>query len=183
MLMGDGYVLRQGDLERVFLYVGDGYAFEKETSSASAGLTVTATSSNMGHANDNVMFMGDGYENGEPHWQIRDDGRLMFSVMVDDSQEIRHFSELEQRMVTAAGLHRVYYTEPIWDISKSGKWFHLAAVYDPIGRRVSQYVDGQRVSEQEISDKFHISKLRIGPAEIGNWGQPFRKPPCFPCGI
>ncbi len=28
----------------------------------------------------NALFMGDGNENGEPHWQIRDDGRLMFSV-------------------------------------------------------------------------------------------------------
>ena len=37
--------------------------------------------------------MSDGYETGELHWQIRNDGRLMFSVMVDDTQGIRHFSE------------------------------------------------------------------------------------------
>jgi ferric-dicitrate binding protein FerR (iron transport regulator) len=126
-----------------------------------------------------ALFMGDGYENGEPHWQIRDDGRLMFSVMVDDSKEINYFSKLEQKMVIDAGLHRVYLTEPIWDLTKSGKWFHLAAVYDPKSRRVAQYVDGQLVSEQEIEDKYHISTLRIGPAEIGNWGQPFRKTPVF----
>ena len=36
----------------------------------------------------NALFMGDGYENGEPHWQIRDDGRMMFSVMVDDSVDV-----------------------------------------------------------------------------------------------
>lgn len=127
----------------------------------------------------NALFMGDGYENGEPHWQIRDDGRLMFSVMVDDTQDIRHFNEIDQRVVRQAGLHRVYYTEPIWDISKSGQWFHLAAVYDPIGRRVQQFVNGVELSNDTIDDKFHIASLRIGPAEIGNWGQPFRETPWF----
>ncbi len=127
----------------------------------------------------NALFMGDGYENGEPHWQIRDDGRLMFSVMVDDTEDVRHFNPIEQRVVRDAGLHRVYFTEPIWDISKSGRWFHLAAVYDPVSRRVNQYVNGKQVSSEAILDKFHITTLRIGPAEIGNWGQPFRKSAWF----
>ncbi|MCA9055999.1 MAG: FecR domain-containing protein, partial [Planctomycetaceae bacterium] len=101
----------------------------------------------------NALFMADGYENGEPHWQIRDDGRLMFSVMVDDSQVIEHFSEIDQQVVQQAGLHRVYYTEPFWDISKSGQWFHLAAVYDPAGRQVLQFVNGEPVASEEIIDK------------------------------
>lgn len=127
----------------------------------------------------NALFMGDGYENGEPHWQIRDDGSLMFSVMIDDTQKIRHFSPIEQKMVTQAGLHRVYYTEPFWDISKSGQWFHLAAVYDPVGRRVTQFVNGELIADEEILAKFYVEKLRIGAAEIGNWGQPFRNSPVF----
>lgn len=127
----------------------------------------------------NALFMGDGYENGEPHWQIRDDGRLMFSVMVDDTQNVRRFDQTSQRMVTTAGLHHVYFTEPIWDISKSGQWFHLAAVYDPARRRVAQYVNGEQVSSERINEEFHIETLRVGPAEIGNWGQPFRKSPWF----
>lgn len=127
----------------------------------------------------NALFMGDGYENGEPHWQIRDDGRLMFSVMVDDSQDIRVSNTFDEKKVRDAGLHRVYFTEPFWDVSKSGQWFHIAAVYDPAGRQVVQYVNGEELSRQEIVDKFHISTLRIGPAEIGNWGQPFRKTPWF----
>ena len=127
----------------------------------------------------NALFMADGYENGEPHWQIRDDGSLMFSVMVDDTREIRHFSEIDQQTVAQAGLHRVYYSQPFWDISKSGQWFHLAAVYDPTGRSVDQYVNGDLVSSEEIIDKFHVGTLRIGPSEIGNWGQPFRKTPWF----
>lgn len=127
----------------------------------------------------NALFMGDGYENGEPHWQIRDDGKLMFSVMVDDSQEVRLYSERDQQIVEDAGLHRVYFTEPIWDLTESGKWMHLAAVYDPKNRIVSQFVNGARVSREQIEDRFYIQKLRIGPAEIGNWGQPFRKSPWF----
>ncbi len=127
----------------------------------------------------NALFMGDGYENGEPHWQIRDDGCLMFSVMVDDTQDVRHFNGIDQQVVRDAGLHRVYYTEPIWDVAKSGQWFHLAAVYDPNGRTVRQYVNGDQVSREEIIEKFHIKSLRIGAAEIGNWGQPFRQTPWF----
>lgn len=127
----------------------------------------------------NALFMADGYENGEPHWQIRNDGRLMLSVMVDNNQPSTHFSKSENRIVSSAGLARVYYSEPIWDISKSGQWFHLAAVYDPAGRRVVQYVNGKQVGSESINDKFHVSELRIGPSEIGNWGQPFRKTPAF----
>ena len=127
----------------------------------------------------NALFMSDGHETGESHWQIRNDGRLMFSVILDDTQKIRHFSKLEQREVETAGLARVYYSEPIWDISKSGQWFHLAAVYDPASRRVMQYANGKQIGNQEIIDKFHIDTLRIGAAEIGNWGQPFRKTPWF----
>ena len=122
----------------------------------------------------NALFMADSYETGEPHWQIRDDGRLMFSVMVDDTQEVKHFNERDQKVVLDAGLHRVYYTEPIWDVSKSGQWFHLVAVYDPAKRLVTQYVNGNRVASERIVDKFYISSLKIGAAEIGNWGQPFR---------
>ena len=127
----------------------------------------------------NALFMSDGYENGEPHWQIRDDGRLMFSVMVDDSQEIHVKNAMDQKVVRDAGLHRVYFTEPIWDFLNSGQWFHLAVVYDPAGRQVCQYVNGTRISSEEIIDKFFVDSLRIGTAEIGNWGQPFRNSPWF----
>lgn len=127
----------------------------------------------------NALFMGDGYENGEPHWQIRDDGRLMFSVMVDDSKEVIHRTPFDEQPVKGAGLHRVYYSEPFWDISKSGQWFHIVAVYDPVGREVVQFVNGEELSREKIIDRFHISTLKIGPAEIGNWGQPFRKTPWF----
>jgi hypothetical protein len=127
----------------------------------------------------NALFMGDGYENGEPHWQIRDDGCLMFSVMVDDTQDIRTYNEREQRMVQQAGLHRVYYSEPFWDVTKAGQWFHLASVYSPVTRQVFHYANGQEIGSDEIPDKFFRKHLSIGAGEIGNWGQPFRKSPWF----
>ena len=127
----------------------------------------------------NALFMVDGYETGEPHWQIRDDGRLMFSVMVDDTHNVPRFDKTEQRIIKTAGRHHIYYTNPFWDLSKSGQWFHIVAVYDPLARRVAQYVNGELLGNEEITAEFHVPMLRIGPAEIGNWGQPSRNTPWF----
>ncbi|OUT62905.1 MAG: hypothetical protein CBB71_01155 [Rhodopirellula sp. TMED11] len=127
----------------------------------------------------NALFMADGYENGEPHWQIRNDGSLMFSVMVDDTQEIKVNTRFEDKPVTDAGLHRVYFTKPVWNDSMRDRWIHLAAVYDLDGRKVSQYVNGELVGEETIPQKFVPQTLRIGGAELGNWGQPFRNSPWF----
>lgn len=120
----------------------------------------------------NALFMGDGYENGEPHWQIRDDGRLMLSVMVDDRK-------LQPQDPTKGRYHRVYFSPPIWDLSKSGRWLHIASVYDRAGREVSHYVNGRRISREAVPPDLHIDTLRIGNAEIGNWGEPFRTTPWF----
>jgi hypothetical protein len=120
----------------------------------------------------NALFMGDGYENGEPHWQIRDDGALMLSVMVDDTKP-------NPGAPNDAGLHRVYYSPSIWDMSMSGEWMHIASVFDPADRTVSHYANGRKISDQEIIAKFFVDTLRIGNAEIGNWGQPFREDPWF----
>lgn len=121
----------------------------------------------------NALFLGDGYENGEPHWQIRNDGRMMMSVMINDQPGSGLGPTPDSR------LNWVYFTEPIWDVSKSGQWIHLAAVYDPPSRQVTQFVDGELVKSEKIRDRYYIERLRIGPGEIGNWGQPFRKSPDF----
>jgi hypothetical protein len=116
----------------------------------------------------NALLMGDGFETGEPHWQIREDGAMMLSVMVD--------SEFPNpKIKRGKGKHRNYYSPPIWDQSKSGTWMHLASVFDTENRRVSHYVDGELVSRESIKDDMFIDKLRIGNAEIGNWGEPFRR--------
>ncbi len=119
----------------------------------------------------NALFMGDGYETGEPHWQIRDDGKLMLSVMVDDSRPHPRHPDLR--------FHRIYYSPPLWDLSMSGQWLHLVSVFDPSSRTVSHYVNGVRLSREAIPSEFQVDTLRIGNAEIGNWGQPVRKDPSF----
>ena len=118
------------------------------------------------------LFLGDGYENGEPHWQIRDDGKLMLSVMVDDTRKIPNHPE-------SNGLHRVYFSEPVWDMSMSGQWMHITSIFDPTKRFVSHYVNGKQVSNQTIEDEYFVKDLRIGNGEIGNWGQPLRRDPTF----
>ena len=120
----------------------------------------------------NALFMCDSYETGEPHWQVREDGALMLSVMVDNSKP-------NPGAPNDAGLHRVYFSPPIWEMSMSGQWMHVASVYDPVARAVSHYVNGKQISTQEIVDKFFINTLRIGNAEIGNWGDPNRKDPSY----
>lgn len=121
----------------------------------------------------NALFMADGYENGEPHWQFHNDGRLMLSVMVDDTPGSG------RGQLPDARLHRIYFSPHIWDESMRGRWIHLASVYDPTSRTVAHYVDGQQVSRAKIIDEFYIRELRIGAGEIGNWGQPFRNSPEF----
>ena len=119
----------------------------------------------------NALFMGDGYENGEPHWQIRDDGKLMLSVMVDHTRSLPNHPE--------SRFHHVYYSPPIWDLSKSGQWMHLVSVFDPSSREVRHHVNGRRISSESIAPEFHVTTLRIGNGEIGNWGEPFRETPWF----
>ena len=117
----------------------------------------------------NALFMGDGYEDGEPHWQIREDGKLMLSVMIDDQRTLPNYPE--------SRFHRVYFSPSIWDLSMSGQWLHIASVYDPGQRAVSHFVNGEKVSSEEITDEFLVKSLRIGNGEIGNWGEPFREDP------
>lgn len=119
-----------------------------------------------------ALFMADSYENGEPHWQIRHDGKLMLSIMVDETG--RHPAAPKK-----SRYHHIYFSPPIWDISKSGQWIHLASTYDPETQEVSHYLDGRKISSEPIQDLFLVTDLKIGNAEIGNWGQPFREDPSF----
>ncbi|MGB0155001.1 MAG: LamG-like jellyroll fold domain-containing protein [Verrucomicrobiales bacterium] len=121
-----------------------------------------------------ALFLGDGYENGEPHWQIRDDGQLMLSVMVDDT-----YVYPKNPNKNAAGLAKIYFSESIWDQSMSGEWMHIASTFDPANRSVAHFVNGEEIAREAIEDKFFVDKLHIGSGEIGNWGLPHREDPTF----
>lgn len=90
------------------------------------------------------LLMADGYERGEVHWQLTQEGRLKFSVAGD----------------------RGYSTGTIVKPDDLGRWVHLATVYDPAAKRVRHHVDGRLAATAEIGE---VMPLTFGQAEIGNW--------------
>ncbi|MFZ5833435.1 MAG: LamG-like jellyroll fold domain-containing protein, partial [Planctomycetota bacterium] len=127
----------------------------------------------------NALLMTDGYEPGEPHWQLAQDGRLMLSVMAGKEEDVRDRSEKDDWVVWHEPWHKVYYSPPVWDLCDSGRWIHLASVYDPEARVVRHYVDGRETIRHRIEARHLVKTIRLGNAEIGNWGQPYRKRPEF----
>ncbi len=106
----------------------------------------------------NALLLTDGYDPGEPHWQVYEDGRLMFSVMHRDARGANH--------------NQIYFSPVIFNRSNTGRWHHLAVTYDNQSGSVVQYVDGHEVS-REISPLHQPGRpLTFGPCEIGNWGLP-----------
>lgn len=109
----------------------------------------------------NSLLLTDGYDNGEPHWQIHEDGSLMFSIMyrpADAPKSVKY--------------NQMYYSHPVFTSDSLGRWHHLAVTYDNESGSVIQYFDGQEVGRQ-IS-KIHVPgrDITFGPCEIGNWGLP-----------
>ena len=103
-----------------------------------------------------ALMLTNGYEIDEPHWQLRDDGRLLLGIQ------------------TPKG-HVAYDSDPVLNIKHLGRWTHLATVYDSASAQVTHYINGQNVGESPITnDSF---KLRFGETEIGNWGTPVKYSP------
>ena len=114
----------------------------------------------------NSLFLTDGHELHEPHWQIMDDGRLFFSVKArtaTKSQSDKH----------------VAYSPPIWTPALSGQWMQIATVYDSGAKTTTHYVNGAQVSQDRLPDDMIVEKVRIGAASIGNWSEPMRQDPHF----
>ena len=114
----------------------------------------------------NSLFLTDGHELNEPHWQIMNDGRLFFSVKKRDTWPKRQDKH-------------VAYSPSFWDPSMSGKWFQIATVYNVEEQTTTHYVNGRPISEDRISDEFIVDTVRIGAASIGNWNEPTRGDPNF----
>ncbi|GEP42148.1 LamG-like jellyroll fold domain-containing protein [Brevifollis gellanilyticus] len=109
----------------------------------------------------NSLLLTDGYDNGEPHWQIHEDGSLMFSIMyrpADAPKSVKY--------------NQMYYSKPVFAADSLGRWHHLAVTYDNESGKVTQYFDGQEVGRQV--SKIHVPgrDITFGPCEIGNWGLP-----------
>ncbi|WP_397385411.1 LamG-like jellyroll fold domain-containing protein [Prosthecobacter sp.] len=109
----------------------------------------------------NSLLLTDGYDNGEPHWQIYEDGSLMFSVMYRPADAAKN-----------AKYNQMYFSKPVFTADSLGRWHHLAVTYDNTSGTVIQYFDGQPVGH-EISPLHQPGRAIVfGPCEIGNWGLP-----------
>lgn len=110
----------------------------------------------------NSLFLTDGHEEREPHWQIMDDGRMFFSVKPPDADD---WPEEERK-------RQVFYSPPLWNASMSGQWIMLATVYDVDQQQVTHYVNGSAISSESIPDKLLVDSIKIGAASICNWSEP-----------
>lgn len=120
----------------------------------------------------NALLLSDGYENGEPHWQIDQSGRLMFSVsyLRPSPRGGRKPKEFRQ--------NQIYYSPPIFNAA-GRRWHHVAVTYDSTSGRAVQYFDGKEVSREESKHHQPGRKVTFGTCEIGNWGLPLEGVP-FP---
>jgi hypothetical protein len=109
----------------------------------------------------NSLLLTDGYDNGEPHWQIYEDGSLMFSIIY------------RPEGVTRGGnWNQIYYSKPVFTADSLGRWHHLAVTYDNASGMVLQYFDGKEVG-REVSALHQSGRpIVFGPCELGNWGLP-----------
>jgi hypothetical protein len=116
----------------------------------------------------NSLLLTDGYDNGEPHWQIYEDGSLMFSIIYRPDG------------ITRGGdWNQIYFSEPVFGPDSLGRWHHLAVSYDNQSGQVIQYFDGAEVG-REVSKQHQPGRpITYGPCELGNWGLPTQGHP-FP---
>ena len=117
----------------------------------------------------NSLFLTDGHEQGEPHWQIMDDGRLFFSVKKNDVWDASR-GEKDKH---------IFYSPSFWTSSLSGRWLMLATVYDGTKGQVTHYLNGEVLSKESIPEEYLVTQIRIGDASMCNWGLPERDQPRF----
>ena len=92
------------------------------------------------------LMLTDGYNPGNPHWQLSDKGEMILGVK------------------TGAGKN--YFSPVVLKPTDLGRWIFLVTVYDHQKKEVIHYLDGLPVSHHKIENPI---PLVIGPAEIGNW--------------
>ncbi|MFK8112386.1 MAG: LamG-like jellyroll fold domain-containing protein [Rubripirellula sp.] len=120
----------------------------------------------------NALLMSDGYEDGKPHWQIDQSGRLVFSV------NFRSRKPSSRESTENYPLSNVYYSPPIFNAA-GRRWHHVAVTYDSATAEAVQYFDGIEVSREVNKDHSAGRKVTFGTCEIGNWGLPLEGVP-FP---
>ena len=110
----------------------------------------------------NALFLTDNYDLGEPHWQLTEQGQLFFSIGLGKEK-----------------FHHIFLSPVVWDHSDSEKWLHLVTTYDVATRTCSHYLNGRIIFQQQAPSEKGVDALKIGSAQIGNWGLPTREEPDF----
>lgn len=93
------------------------------------------------------LILTDGFEAGEVHWQISDQGEMILGIGA-----------------ALPGINT--YSPPVIRPGDLGRWLQVAVTIDRGSGEVIHYLDGKEVA-REI--KKEIPPLRFGNAEIGNW--------------
>ncbi len=128
----------------------------------------------------NSLFLTDGHDDREPHWQLMDDGRIFFSVKVPN--ESRRHNQLNEHSDNGKAKHSqpIYYSPSIWNPSLSGRWMMLAVTYDVDRQKVTHYLNGKAISSENIPGQSLVESIRVGQASICNWSEPmYRTDPKF----
>jgi len=110
----------------------------------------------------NGLFLTDNYDEGKPHWQITEEGRLFFSIKLPGDT-----------------FHHINLSPVIWDHSTSQRWIQLVTTYDVPSRTCTHYLNGELISREQAPKEKQLSALTIGNAQIGNWGLPTKNEPEF----
>lgn len=110
----------------------------------------------------NALFLTDNYEEGEPHWQLTSKGQLFFSVRLDETK-----------------LHHINLSPPVWNHASSQQWLHLVTTFDAPSRTTVHYLNGEKISREQAPADKAVPTIRIGNAQIGNWGLPTKNDPEF----
>lgn len=110
----------------------------------------------------NSLFLTDGFRLGNPHWQIEDDGRVVLGVRRDKQ---------------GGDMQDVFWSPPVFGAENLGLWFHLAVTFDLSAGVGRHFVNGRLVQEHREPGIPVGTHMRIGLAELGNWGQPLSPGP------
>jgi hypothetical protein len=101
----------------------------------------------------NGLFLSDGWKTGAVHWHIPQDGKL--TVGVKDARKLQGVM-----------------SEQVFTTKTFGVWYHLAVTVDLRTGKAAHFVNGRRLKDVLDTAIPVELKIRIGPAELGNWGLP-----------
>jgi hypothetical protein len=99
----------------------------------------------------NGIVLTDAFDPGEIHWQITESGQVELSVRYDAGGQLPDYD---------------FRSPPLLTSDRWGRWMLLASVYDHAASKVIHYIDGDRVSDEDMPV---TQVVRIGDALIGNW--------------